>query len=176
MHKVSFHKHDVVGAQKTREMMENLGFKPNNTEYVSSLVRWHQFRFYPETKENTIVKWIEKVKPGYVYDLIRLRLADRSGNLKNSNKVLLNKELADLIEKLEVLIPKTVSYIYINKYDLMELGIEKKDQNYVIGCLKSKVFSDKLNNSRTDLLAEVIRMRNKQIEHNTTKISDKLST
>lgn len=171
MYKVSFHKHDIVGAQKTKEMMENLGFNLKDTEYVSSLVRWHQFRFYPDTKESTYYKWIQKVKSKNIYDLFKLRAADRAGNLKNKDKPAINKEFKDLITKVDFLLNKECS-LCVSKADIAKLGIQKEDMNYVIGCLKSAVYSGKLKNTKSDLLIEIIRMRNKQIEHNTNKDGD----
>jgi hypothetical protein len=101
---VSFHKHEVVGANKTREMLTRLGYPAEVVEDVAILVRHHQFRFYPDTKDETIQKWMRKLGKNSSGQerwklVMLLRLLDRGGNDKNKNKPLITKAWNELYEK-----------------------------------------------------------------------------
>jgi hypothetical protein len=118
-----------------------------------------------------LLKWIQKVKAENIYDLFKLRAADRAGNLKNKDKPVINKEFRDLVSKIDFLLWKEC-VLLVSSLDIIRLGIHEENVNYIMGCLRSGVYSGKLKNTKSDLLIEVIRMRNKQIEYDTIKNGD----
>ena len=76
----SFHNHEVVGERVTRRVMERLKFPKALVSQVTNLVRWHMF--FSDTDEIThsaVRRLVQNVGPDHVWDLMKLRRADRLG-------------------------------------------------------------------------------------------------
>lgn len=127
---ITFYKHEVIGASIAYNWMKKMKFANTDAEYVSKLVRHHQFRFEEDTKAKTIRKWLQKVGKDIWQDLITLRCADRKGN---KHKMLLGKgiitsKMRELMDKVHHMIESEVPLfkedLAVDGNDLKSLGIK----------------------------------------------------
>ncbi len=76
----TFYGHEVVGARVTKKNLERLKFDKKTVETVTTLVRWHMFFSDPDKITLSAVRRIiRNVGEDNVWNLIRLRIADRIG-------------------------------------------------------------------------------------------------
>jgi poly(A) polymerase/tRNA nucleotidyltransferase (CCA-adding enzyme) len=100
---IHFYGHDVIGAQKTEEILTRLRFPKAEIKRISNLIRWHMF-YYPSAewrKENVDVnditnygeggwndpairRFVMKVGEEALEDLFKLRIADAGSNEKSN--------------------------------------------------------------------------------------------
>jgi len=76
----TFYGHEVVGARMAEKIMKRLVFSKELTEKVRKLVRWHMF--FTDTEQIThsaVRRLVAKVGKENVWDLMKLRMADRIG-------------------------------------------------------------------------------------------------
>jgi len=121
-----FYRHEVEGAAIVYKWMQEYKFSKKETEYVSRMIRGHQFRFMEDSKISTIRKWLQKAGPEW-RDLITLRCADRRGNLAKKDKPMMTRYMKDLVSKAEAILSRHDALfredLAINGDDLKELGI-----------------------------------------------------
>lgn len=103
---VSFHKHEIVGASIAFNVCKRLGFEPEQTQYVTNLVRHHMFFFNEEASDKAVKKWLFKVGKSNWKDLILLRIADRKGNRACKGKPAVTKKIRTLEQKITQFIEK----------------------------------------------------------------------
>src|SRR5690606_37902965 len=60
--------------------MKSMSFNKAEINYVSKLVRWHQWRFYDDTTERAYRSFILRFGAEHWKDIFDLRIADRAGN------------------------------------------------------------------------------------------------
>ena len=151
--KITFHKHEVIGASLIYKWMENLRFPRKKILYVSKLVRHHQFYFQNDTTDATLVKWLHTVGKDWK-DLFTLRMADRAGNIKKmqEGKHLITKEMQYLENRILSLInnQKIVfeEDLKINYNDLIQLKIlDKNIRKEIISNLLGIVKKDSSKNN-----------------------------
>ncbi len=75
-----FHGHETVGAAMAREFLSNLHAPRALQERVAHLVRNHMFSYQPSWSDAAVRRFIRKVGPGSVDDLLALRAADNEGS------------------------------------------------------------------------------------------------
>ena len=75
-----FHNHDVVGAMLARRFLANLHAPRPLQERVAHLVRHHMFDYRPNWTDAAVRRFIRKVGPGSIDDLLALRTADNIGS------------------------------------------------------------------------------------------------
>jgi tRNA nucleotidyltransferase (CCA-adding enzyme) len=77
----TFHGHEVVGARMTLRALDRLHFAKHVTEQVAHLVRHHMF-FYnvDEVSAAGVRRFVRRVGPEYLDDLMKVREADRIGS------------------------------------------------------------------------------------------------
>jgi tRNA nucleotidyltransferase/poly(A) polymerase len=127
---IHFYKHEVAGASLVYNWMKEYKFSRAEIEYVSKLVRHHQWRFEDATKPKTIRHWLQDVGRDLWKDLITLRSCDRGGNLKKmqAGKGLVTKKMRELISTVEEMIASGVPLfkedLAINGDDLIQLGMK----------------------------------------------------
>ncbi len=76
----TFYGHEVLGARKTKTILENLKFSKEIISTVVKLVRWHMF--FSDTEQITLSavrRMIANVGKDLVWDLMNLRMCDRIG-------------------------------------------------------------------------------------------------
>jgi len=141
-----FYRHDIVGAEMTKEILKRLRFSNKEIDQVCTLVRWHMFYFPYD--EDSLMKGelrTERSQPGVgewgdaairrfvknvggedaIDDLIRLRIADATANPMSSFN---EKEICALQERIAQVRQKDmalkVSDLDIKGEDLEALGID----------------------------------------------------
>ena len=146
---ITFYKHEVVGATIAYELMKRLKFSNADIEYVTKLVRYHQWRFETDTKEKTIRKWLQDVGKDIWEDLIVLRCADRKGNKHKMalGKGMITTKMRELMDKVYHLIQSGVPLfredLAINGDDFRELGVRP-------GPIYKEIFSNLLGITAND--------------------------
>ena len=77
----TFYNHEMVGAKMTAKILDRLRFSKKIVEQVTHLVRWHLFYYnVGEVTEAGVRRFLRKVGPENVPDLIKVREADRIGS------------------------------------------------------------------------------------------------
>jgi putative nucleotidyltransferase with HDIG domain len=125
--RIHFYKHEISGSLVARDWMRELKFSNKDIEYVTKLVRHHQWRFETDSRDKTIRRWLRDVGDDW-RDLITLRCADRKGNMAKKNKPAVTKAMRELIERAEKIIetgePIFDGDLAINGHDLKEAGFK----------------------------------------------------
>jgi tRNA nucleotidyltransferase (CCA-adding enzyme) len=75
-----FYQHEVVGAEVAEEILKRLHRPREPAARVVHLVRQHMFRYEPEWTDTAVRRFIGKVGPGALEDLLALREADNIGS------------------------------------------------------------------------------------------------
>jgi len=145
--RVHFYRHEVLGASIAYNWMQELRFSKKEIDYVTKLIRHHQWRFEKDSKDKTIRKWLQDVGRDVWRDLITLRCADRKGNLAKRDKPMITRHMRDLINKAERIIEESQALfredLAIDGHDLKELGVPP-------GPIFKEIFSNMLGIVVTD--------------------------
>ena len=75
-----FHGHEVVGAEMARRFLSDLHAPRALQERVAHLVRNHMFAYQANWTDAAVRRFIRKVGPGSIDDLLALRAADNVGS------------------------------------------------------------------------------------------------
>jgi putative nucleotidyltransferase with HDIG domain len=125
--RVHFYEHETKGASIVYEWMRAMKFSNKDVEYVTKLVRHHQWRFMDDSKDKTIRRWLRDVGDSWK-DLITLRAADRKGNMAKQHKSMITQKMRDLMTRAEAIIasgaPIFDKDLAITGHDLKELGVK----------------------------------------------------
>lgn len=77
----TFYNHEVVGAKMACILLDRLHFPKKTVEKIAHLVRWHLFYYnVGEVTEAGVRRFVRKVGPEYIGDLLQVREADRIGS------------------------------------------------------------------------------------------------
>lgn len=77
----TFYNHEIVGAKMTLKILDNLHFPKDFTEKAAHLVRQHMFYYnVEEVTEAGVRRFLKRVGPDNLEDLLKLREADRIGS------------------------------------------------------------------------------------------------
>jgi tRNA nucleotidyltransferase (CCA-adding enzyme) len=155
--KVHFFKHEIVGASLMYEWMREYKFPNKDIEYVTKCVRFHQWRFEKNTKDQTIRRWLQAVGKDIWRDLIILRCADRKGNLKRAHKAMITRPMQELIDRAENIIatkqPIFKEDLAIDGNDLNDLGITPgKIYKDIFQSILSLVINEPHRNTKEELV------------------------
>ncbi|HET7474324.1 MAG TPA: HD domain-containing protein [Candidatus Limnocylindrales bacterium] len=150
-----FYGHEVVGAELADALLDRLHLPAAERATVVHLVRQHMFRYAPEWGDSAVRRFLAKVGPRAVDDLLALREADNEGSGLPRN--------ADDLDGLRARIDAELargpildrSALAIDGADLMtELGIAQGPElGRILGILFERVVEDPRLNSREPLLA-----------------------
>jgi poly(A) polymerase/tRNA nucleotidyltransferase (CCA-adding enzyme) len=125
--RVHFYKHEIEGASLVYVWMRRYKFPKKDIEYVTKLVRHHQWRFEDNSKDKTIRHWLQEVGKDTWRDLITLRCADRKGNLKKADRPMITRKMRELMDKVDTIIksgtPIFKEDLAIDGHTLRALGI-----------------------------------------------------
>lgn len=75
-----FYRHEIVGAEMARAMLERLRFSQDNTQATEHLVRQHMYSADPDLSDAAVRRFIRRVGPQNVERLFALRHADIQGS------------------------------------------------------------------------------------------------
>lgn len=78
----TFYNHDFVGYKIAKAALKRLKFSGDETAKISTLVRWHMFKYDPEDgiTDSAIRRLVRNVGPENMGDLVLVRIADRMGS------------------------------------------------------------------------------------------------
>lgn len=168
--RVHFYRHEVEGASIAYKWLLATRFAKKEAEYISKLIRHHQWRFEKDSKDKTIRRWLQEVGKDTWRDLITLRCADRRGNFAKRDKPMMTRHMQNLVNKAERIIEESQALfredLAISGHDLKELGVppgplfkeifsnmlgiviadpSRNDRTWLIGYVRKNYVEDKLN-------------------------------
>ena len=161
--KITFHKHEVVGARLAAVILKRLCFDTKTIEEVTHLIRMHMYHYTREYTDAGIRRFIvnAKMTENDVADignfpLFKLRIAERLGNgFKKQSVTPRQKDFEERIQQVfKTSTGLTIGDLAINGKDLIEIFSMKpsKDIGVVLSHLLNLVLEDPSINNRNDLL------------------------
>lgn len=95
--KIHFFKHEILGSKLAKQYMRYWGFDKDLVQKVSHLVLHHMFDADPRLTDKSVRRLIRKVGKDLIYDLLKVRIADRLGtpNRISMKKIKLLKKKID---------------------------------------------------------------------------------
>ncbi len=78
----TFYNHDLVGAKIARILLQRLRFSRDEVEKITTLIRWHLFKYDPEEgiTDSSVRRLIQNVGAENMKDLVLVRICDRMGS------------------------------------------------------------------------------------------------
>lgn len=151
----TFHGHEVVGAKMAARIMDRLRFSKEVSEHVIRLVRFHLFYYnVGEVTAAGVRRFLSRVGPDLVDDLLKVREADRIGSGTPKAFPYKLRHLLFMIEKVkhDPIHPKMLA---LNGNELMELlGIRPSRRvGYILSILLEEVLDDPKKNTKDFLSA-----------------------
>lgn len=146
----TFYNHEVVGAKMTLKIMDRLKFSREIAERVTHLVRCHLFYYnVGEVTEAGVRRFLSRVGPENIDDLLQVREADRIGSGVPKAFPYKLRHLLFMIEKVknDPISPKMVK---LNGNELMELLNMKPSRRvgYILAVLLDDVMTDPAKNEK----------------------------
>lgn len=156
----NFFSHEKYSETIARKLLTKLRFSNNEINNVCHLIENHMFHYEESWSDAAIRRFVVRVKPENIEDLIDLRLADMYGKynmpiqIKESNACDLLIQLQDRIKKIqEENSAFTLKSLAVSGKDLMEIGIPSgKLIGKILDSLLETVLDDPKQNSKEVLL------------------------
>ncbi len=76
----SFYNHEVIGARLARDVARRLRLPKDDIQRIFLMVRWHMFYYQPNLTDAAIRRFIRRVGPEMIDDMMALREGDRVGS------------------------------------------------------------------------------------------------
>lgn len=152
---ITFYNHEVVGSRIAKNIATRLRFSKKDADKLFKLVRWHQFTVDERQTDKALRRFLTKVTPEYVEDMLALRTGDRLGGGAAETSWRLEEFKKRLVEVQKQ--PFSIHDLKIKGDDIMrELNIPPSPK---IGEILNKLFEDvvenRLENEREALLARL---------------------
>ncbi len=156
----NFFSHEKYSETIARKLLTKLRFSNNEINNVCHLIENHMFHYEESWSDAAIRRFVVRVKPENIEDLIDLRLADMYGKynmpiqIKESNACDLLIQLQDRIKKIqEENSAFTLKSLAVSGKDLMEIGIPSgRVIGKILDSLLETVLDDPKQNSKDVLL------------------------
>ena len=156
----NFFSHEKYSETIARKLLTKLRFSNNEINNVCHLIEKHMFHYEESWSDAAIRRFVVRVKPENIEDLIDLRLADMYGKynmpiqIKESNACDLLIQLQDRIKKIqEENSAFTLKSLAVSGKDLMEIGIPSgRLIGKILDSLLETVLDDPKQNSKDVLL------------------------
>jgi poly(A) polymerase/tRNA nucleotidyltransferase (CCA-adding enzyme) len=117
----TFYAHEIIGAKMAVKMLDRLHFSKNCIEKVSHLIRFHLFYYnVGEVTEAGVRRFLNRVGPENVEDLIKVREADRIGSGVPKAVPYKLRHLLFMIEKVKH-DPISPKMLLVNGNDVMKI-------------------------------------------------------
>lgn len=144
----TFHGHEIVGAKMALKMLDALRFPKDFIEKVSHLIHYHMFYYnVGEVSEAGVRRFIRRVGPEHVADLLKVREADRIGSGVPKAVPYKTRHLLFMMEKVrrDPLSPKMLK---VKGDDVMKiLGISPGPKiGWILAVLLEEVLDDPAKN------------------------------
>lgn len=152
---ITFYNHEVVGAKIANKIADRLCLSKDQKEKLWRLVRWHQFTVDEDQTDTAIKRFMRKVDPENIEDILELRRADRLGSGARETSWRTEAFKQRLVEVQKE--PFTVHDLKVTGHDIIK--ILDLNPGPKIGDILDKIFkkveSKKIPNERKALLKEV---------------------
>ncbi len=154
--------HEIIGAKKVEEELTTLRFSNTEIEYITNLIRLHMFSFTNDISKKAIRRFLIKLKDNNItyQDWMRLRIADRTGNMKKEKYSA--QKIKEYFVKVEEVLTETdfvskLSLLKIDGKDVMEITEREpsKEIGIILNRLLDMVIEDPKLNTKEILTANV---------------------
>lgn len=153
----TFYNHEVVGAKMALRALDRLHFSREVIEGVAHLVRWHMFYYsVDEVSAAGVRRFLRRVGPENIDDLVRVREADRIGSGVPKAVPYKLRHMLFMIEKVKR-DPISAKMLAVKGEDVMaELGISPGPKvGQILAALLEEVLDDPSRNAKDILTARV---------------------
>jgi poly(A) polymerase/tRNA nucleotidyltransferase (CCA-adding enzyme) len=153
----TFYNHEVVGAEMAAQMLDRLRFPKAVVEKVAHLVRWHLFYYnVGEVTEAGVRRFLRKVGPEHVEDLLKVREADRIGSGVPKAVPYKLRHLMFMIEKVKA-DPIDSRMLKLDGTDVMRLGnlAPGPRVGWILSVLLEEILDDPAKNEETRLALRI---------------------
>ena len=168
----TFYNHEVVGAKMAAKILDRLNFPKNISEKIIHLVRYHLFYYnVGEVTESGVRRFLRRVGPEHVDDLIKIREADRIGSGVPKAVPYKIRHLLFMIEKVKR-DPISPKMLQVKGDDVMKILKIKPSPKIrpILSILLDEVIENPKNNNKEDL-----ELRIKKLEKLSEKELEKLA-
>ena len=156
-HDSTFYNHEVVGARMACIMLDRLHFPKKTVEKIAHLVRWHLFYYnVGEVTEAGVRRFVRKVGPEHIDDLLKVREADRIGSGVPKAVPYKLRHLMFMIEKVAKDAIDT-RMLALDGTDVMRLGglTPSPKVGWILAILLEEVLDDPLRNAEDVLTLRI---------------------
>jgi poly(A) polymerase/tRNA nucleotidyltransferase (CCA-adding enzyme) len=146
----TFYQHEYIGAKMTLKIMDRLRFSREVTEKVAHLVRAHLFYYnVGEVTETGVRRFLRRVGPQNVDDLLKVREADRIGSGVPKAFPYKLRHLQFMIEKVKS-DPISPKMLKVDGKDIMEIAdiVPGPIVGRILSILLEEVLDDPAKNDR----------------------------
>jgi putative nucleotidyltransferase with HDIG domain len=139
-----FHGHETVGATMARDYLSSLHAPRALQERVAHLVRNHMFAYQPNWSDAAVRRFIRKVGPGSIDDLLALRAADNEGSGQSAETGL----LPELKRRVRA---ELAAHVVLGRH---ELAVDGNDLKAELGIAPGRVLGRILEDLTERVIAE----------------------
>ncbi|MDP3052970.1 MAG: HDIG domain-containing protein [bacterium] len=165
----TFYNHEIVGAKMTFQILSRLHFPKEIIEKTTHLVRYHLFYYnVGEVTEAGVRRFLHRVKPENIDDLIKVREADRIGSGVPKAVPYKLRHLLFMVEKVkqDPLSPKMLA---VDGKDVMEIAkIEPGPKvGQILSILLDEILEDPKKNEKKYLenrIEELIKLKDQELK------------
>ncbi len=169
----TFYNHEIVGAKMAAIILDRLCFSKNFTEKVVHLVRYHLFYYnVGEVTESGVRRFLRRVGPENVDDLIKVREADRIGSGVPKAVPYKLRHLLFMIEKVKR-DPISPKMLKVNGEDVMK--ILKIEPGPKIGKILAVLLEETIENPKKNTKSN-LELRVKEFENLSEKDLNELAS
>jgi len=153
----TFYNHEIVGAKITARIMDRVRFPRDIADKIIHLVRYHLFYYnVGEVTESGVRRFLRRVGPEHIDDLIKVREADRIGSGVPKALPYKLRHLLFMIEKVKR-DPISPKMLKVNGDDIMEILKIKQGHKvgWILSVLLDEVLDDPKKNVKKNLEARI---------------------
>jgi len=146
----TFYNHEMAGASMTLRILDRLRFPKSFTEKVVHLVRHHLFYYnVDEVTEAGVRRFLNRVGPENVEDLIKVREADRIGSGVPKAVPYKIRHLLFMVDKVKT-DPVSPKMLKVDGGDIMKIASldPSPKVGHILAILLEEILDDPENNSR----------------------------
>jgi putative nucleotidyltransferase with HDIG domain len=158
---ITFYNHEMVGTKIAKSIAYRLRLSNNQTDLITTLIRWHQFSVDERQTDSALRRLIRRVGKDNLDNMLALRIGDRLGGGARETSwrlELFKKRLIDVQKQ-----PFTVADLTIDGFDVMKEF--KCKPGPMVGTILNKIFSDvekgTLANTREELFIKLKELKGK---------------
>ncbi|MDO8504662.1 MAG: HD domain-containing protein, partial [Candidatus Liptonbacteria bacterium] len=149
----TFYNHDIVGGKMTLGILDRLKFSKEITGHAAHLVRYHLFYYnVGEVSEAGVRRFLNRVGPEYVDDLMKVREADRIGSGVPKAVPYKLRHLMFMIDKVRR-DPLSAKMLAVDGLAVMKIAnLEPSPKvGYILAALLEEILEDPKKNEKTFL-------------------------